>query len=170
MIRIAGPLYAKEDLGLELDNTVYALDASTVDLCLYVFPWALFRSTKSAVKLHPLLDLRGNIPTFIYISDGKLHGVNVLDILPPEAGAFYVMDRLYVDFSRLFTLQLAGDIFAPRQIQYPVPTPLFQIGMRLYPMRLKVRSTRQCFEYSRNMVVPRVFPEPLGIILRCDYR
>jgi len=85
LIRIARPLYAKEDLGLDLDNTVYALDASTIDLCLSVFPWALFRSTKSAVKLHTLLDLLGNIPTFIHISDGKLHDVNVLDILLPEA-------------------------------------------------------------------------------------
>ncbi len=114
LIRIARPLYAKEDLGLELDNTVYALDASTVDLCLSVFPWALFRSIKSAVKLHTLLDLRGNIPTCIHISDGKLHDVNVLDILPPEAGAFYVMDRGYVDFERLFTRHLAGAFFIIR--------------------------------------------------------
>ena len=80
MIRIARPLYADEDLGLDLDNTIYALDASTIDLCLSVFPWALFRSTKSAVKLHTLLDLRGNIPTFIHVSDGKMHDVNVLDM------------------------------------------------------------------------------------------
>ena len=114
LIRIARPLYAEEDLGLDLDNTVYALDASTVDLCLSVFPWALFRSTKSAVKLHTLLDLRGNIPTFIHISDGKLHDVNVLDILLPEPGAFYVMDRGYVDFERLFTLHMAGGFFIIR--------------------------------------------------------
>ena len=114
LIRIARPLYAKEDLGLELNNTVYALDSSTIDLCLSVFPWALFRSTKSAVKLHTLLDLRGNIPTFIHISDGKLHDVNVLDILLPEPGAFYIMDRAYVDFERLFTLQLAGAFFVIR--------------------------------------------------------
>jgi len=114
LIRIARPLYAEEDLGLELDNTVYALDASTIDLCLSVFPWALFRSTKSAVKLHTLLDLRGNIPTFIHVSDGKLHDVNVLDILLPEAGAFYIMDRGYLDFERLFTLQLAGAFFVIR--------------------------------------------------------
>jgi hypothetical protein len=114
LIRIARPLYADEDLGLDLDNTVYALDASTIDLCLSVFPWALFRSTKSAVKLHTLLDLRGNIPTFIHISDGKLHDVNVLDILLPEAGAFYVMDRGYVDFERLFTLHMAGSFFIIR--------------------------------------------------------
>ena len=114
LIRIARPLYAKEDLGLELDNTIYALDASTIDLCLSVFPWALFRSTKSAVKLHTLLDLRGNIPAFIHISNGKLHEVNVLDILLPEAGAFYIMDRGYVDFERLFTLHLAGAFFVIR--------------------------------------------------------
>lgn len=114
LIRTARPLYAKEDLGLDLDNTVYALDSSTIDLCLSVFPWALFRSTKSAVKLHTLLDLRGSIPTFIHISDGKLHDVNVLDILLPEAGAFYIMDRGYVDFERLFTLNMAGAFFVIR--------------------------------------------------------
>jgi len=114
LIRIARPLYANEDLGLDLDNTVYALDASTIDLCLSIFPWALFRSTKSAVKLHTLLDLRGNIPTFIHISDGKLHDVNVLDILLSEPGAFYIMDRGYVDFERLFTLHMAGSFFVIR--------------------------------------------------------
>ena len=114
MIRIARPLYADEDLGLDLDNTVYALDASTIDLCLSVFPWALFRSTKSAVKLHTLLDLRGNIPTFIHVSDGKMHDVNVLDILTPEPGAFYIMDRGYVDFERLFLLHSIGALFIIR--------------------------------------------------------
>lgn len=114
LIRIARPLYADEDLGLELDNTIYALDASTIDLCLSVFPWALFRSTKSAVKLHTLLDLRGNIPTFVHISDGKLHDINVLDILLPEAGAFYIMDRGYVDFERLFALSMTGAFFVIR--------------------------------------------------------
>jgi hypothetical protein len=114
LIRIARPLYAEDDLGLELDNTVYALDASTIDLCLSVFPWALFRATKSAVKLHTLLDLRGSIPSFIHVSDGKLHDVNVLDILAPESGAFYIMDRGYLDFERLFTLQLAGAFFVIR--------------------------------------------------------
>ena len=93
LIQTAQRLYAKEDLGLELNNTVYALDATTIDLCLSVFPWAHFRQTKAAVKLHTLLDLRGNIPSFIHISDGKLHDVTVLDILLPEPGAFYVMDR-----------------------------------------------------------------------------
>lgn len=121
LIQIARPLYAEDDLGLELDNTVYALDASTVDLCLSVFPWALFHPTKSAVKLHTLLDLRGNIPTFIHISDGKMHDVNVLDMLIPEAGAFYIMDRGYVDFKRLFTIHTAGAFFVIRaksNIQY----------------------------------------------------
>jgi len=114
LIKIARPLYAEEYLGLELDNTVYALDASTIDLCLSVFPWALFRSTRSAVKLHTLLDLRGNIPTFIHISDGKLHDVNVLDILIPEPGAFYIMDRGYLDFARLFSLDQGGAFFVIR--------------------------------------------------------
>jgi len=114
LIQIARPLYADEDLGLELDNTIYALDSTTIDLCLSVFPWAHFRSTKAAVKLHTLLDLRGNIPTFIHISDGKLHDVNVLDILIPEAGAFYIMDRGYVDFARLYALHLAGAFFVTR--------------------------------------------------------
>lgn len=114
LIKIARPLYADEDLGLDLDNTVYALDSSTISLCLSVFPWALFRSTKSAVKLHTLLDLRGNIPTFIHVSDGKLHDVKVLDILKTEPGAFYVMDRGYLDFERLFTLNQTGAFFVTR--------------------------------------------------------
>jgi len=114
LIKIARPLYAQDDLGLELDNTVYALDASTIDLCLSVFPWALFRSSKSAIKLHTLIDLRGNIPTFIHISDGKLHDVNALDILYIEPGAFYIMDRGYLDFSRLFTMDQTGAFFVIR--------------------------------------------------------
>ena len=114
LIKMAWPLYAQEDLGLDLDNTIYALDASTIDLCLSVFSWALFRSTRSAVILHTLLDLRGNIPTFIHISDGKLHDVKVLDLLIPEPGAFYIMDRGYLDFGRLFTLNQAGAFFVIR--------------------------------------------------------
>lgn len=114
LIKLARPLYAEEDLGFDLDQTVYALDASTIDLCLSLFPWAHFRSTKSAVKLHTLLDVRGNIPTFLHISDGKLHDVNVLDILLPEPGAFYIMDRGYLDFKRLFTLTQAGAFFVIR--------------------------------------------------------
>jgi len=114
LIRIARRLYAKEPLGLELDNTVYALDSTTIDLCLALFPWASFRSTKAAIKLHTLLDLRGAIPSFIHISDGKLHDVNALDLLIPEAGAFYVMDRGYLDFARLYILHQAGSFFVTR--------------------------------------------------------
>ena len=105
LIGIARPLYADEDLGLDLDHAVYALDSSTIDLCLSVFPWARFRSTKSGVKLHTLLDLRGSIPTFLHISNANLHDVNALDLLAPEPGAFYVMDRGYVDFRRLFAME-----------------------------------------------------------------
>ena len=114
LIRIARPLHADDDLGLELDNTVFALDASTIDLCLSVFPWALFRSTKSGVKLHALLDLRGSIPAFVHVSHAKLGDVNVLDLLLPEPGAFYVMDRAYLDFGRLNTLHCAGSFFVIR--------------------------------------------------------
>lgn len=101
LIARARALYASESFGVDLDHTVYALDATTIDLCLSMFPWAEFRSTKAAVKLHTLLDLRGAIPSFIHISDGKLHDVNVLDLLLPEPGAFYIMDRGYLDFARI---------------------------------------------------------------------
>jgi len=115
LIRMARELYADEVLPeLEGIDTVYALDSSTIDLCLSVFPWAPFRSTKAAIKLHTLLDLRGNIPSFIFISDGKMHDVNILDHLAPEAGAFYVMDRGYVDFERLAKLDDAGSFFVTR--------------------------------------------------------
>ena len=114
LIDQARKLYAQEDLELQLSNTVYALDSTTIDLCLSVFPWAHFRSTKAAVKMHTLLDLRGSIPSFIHISDGKLHDVHALDLLIPEAGAFYVMDRGYVDFARLHVLHLAGSFFVTR--------------------------------------------------------
>ena len=110
----ARKLYAGTDLGLDLANTVYALDSTTIDLCLSVFPWAHFRTTKSAVKMHTLLDLRGNIPSFIHISDGKLHDVNALDLLTPEPGAIYVMDRGYVDFTRLHRLHQSGAFFVTR--------------------------------------------------------
>jgi Domain of unknown function (DUF4372)/Transposase DDE domain len=108
LIRRARKLYCDDDLGLDLTNTVYALDSTTIDLCLSLFDWAPFRSTKAAVKMHTLLDLRGAIPAFIHISDGKMADVNVLDILPVEAGAFYIMDRGYLDFARLYKLHQAG--------------------------------------------------------------
>jgi hypothetical protein len=114
LIRRARKLYSGDALGVDLDSTVYALDSSTIDLCLSLFDWAPFRSTKAAIKLHTLLDLRGAIPAFIHISDGKLHDVNVLDMLSFEAGAFYVMDRGYVDFERLYALHQAGAFFVTR--------------------------------------------------------
>ena len=115
LIRRARKLYSDTDLiGLDLKNTVYALDATTIDLCLSLFHWAPFRKAKGAVKLHTLLDLRGAIPAFIHISDGKMHEVNVLDFMPIEAGAFYVMDRGYLDFSRLYGLHQAGGFFVTR--------------------------------------------------------
>lgn len=117
LIARAKALYAQDPSVLELDASVYALDSTTIDLCLSLFDWAPFRATKAAVKLHTLLDLRGSIPTFLHISDGKLHDVNVLDILPVEAGAFYVMDRGYVDFTRLYAMHQAGAFFVTRAKQ-----------------------------------------------------
>jgi len=114
LIRRARKLYRDEDLGLDLDATIYALDSTTIDLCLSLFDWAPFRSTKAAIKLHTLLDLRGSIPSFIHISDGKMHDVRVLDVLPIEAGAFYVMDRGYLDFERLYGLGQQGAFYVTR--------------------------------------------------------
>ena len=114
LIEQARKLYAGDRFGIELENTTYALDSTTIDLCLSLFPWALFRTTKSAVKMHTLLDLRGNIPSFIHISDGKLGDVNILDLLVLEAGAIYVMDRGYLDFTRLYALHQAQAFFVTR--------------------------------------------------------
>ena len=115
LIHVARNAHVDDTLpGLAARDTVYALDSSTIDLCLSLFPWARFRRTKGAVKLHTLLDLRGNIPAFIHVSDGKLHDVNVLDMLLPEAGSFYVMDRAYLDFERLHHLHLCGAFFVLR--------------------------------------------------------
>jgi hypothetical protein len=114
LIHTARQLYASDSFAVELEQTVYALDTTTIDLCLSVFPWARFRSTKAAVKMHTLLDLRGNIPTFIHLSDGKLHEVNVLDIWIPEAGSFYIMDRGFTDFARWYVLHQAQAFFVIR--------------------------------------------------------
>ena len=114
LIRRARRLYFEDDIGLELSNTVYALDSTTIDLCLSLFPWADFRSTKAAVKMHTLLDLRGPIPSFIHISKGKMGDAKALDLIVPEAGAIYVMDRGYVDFTRLHALHEAGAFFVTR--------------------------------------------------------
>jgi len=114
LIGIARPLYAQDPIGLDLNETLYALDSTTIDLCLSLFPWAKFRQHKAAVKMHTLLDLHGNIPTFIGITDGKVHDVNILDEILPEVGAFYVMDRAYVDFERLFVFTLCSAFFVVR--------------------------------------------------------
>ena len=114
LIHQARDLYSNDDFGLELDETVYALDSTTIDLCLSLFPWASFRKTKGAIKLHTLLDLRGSIPVFIEITEGKFHDVNILDILIPEPGSFYIMDRGYIDFERLYTLHSYKSIFVIR--------------------------------------------------------
>lgn len=114
LIQTARRLYAEDSFGLELKHTVYALDSTTIDLCLAIFPWARFRKHKGAVKLHTLIDLRGNIPTFIHISDGKLHDVNILDQMVFEAGSFYVMDRGYIDFARLYVLHQAQAFYVTR--------------------------------------------------------
>jgi Domain of unknown function (DUF4372)/Transposase DDE domain len=114
LIAIARPLYAQDPIGIDLNESLYALDSTTIDLCLSLFPWAKFRQHKAAVKMHTLLDLHGNIPTFIRITDGKVHDVNVLDEIFPEAGAFYVMDRGYVDFERLFVFTLCSAFFVVR--------------------------------------------------------
>src|SRR5699024_3070648 len=114
LITRARKLYAQDPLGVALDDTVYALDATTIDLCLSVFNWAPFRKTKAAIKLHTLLDLRGSIPSFIHITSGKVHDVNILDVLTIESGAFYVMDRGYLDFKRLYRMHTAGAFFVTR--------------------------------------------------------
>ena len=114
LIRIARPLYARDPIGVDLSQSLYALDSTTIDLCLSLFPWAKFRRYKAAVKMHTLLDLHGNIPTFIRITDGKTHDVNILEELLPEPGAFYVMDRAYVDFQRLFVFTLCSSFFVVR--------------------------------------------------------
>jgi hypothetical protein len=114
LISIARPLYADDPIGVDLDQSLYALDSTTIDLCLSLFPWARFRKHKAAVKMHTLLDLHGNIPTFISITDGKVHDVNILDEILPEAGSFYVMDRGYIDFERLYKFTLSSAFFVVR--------------------------------------------------------
>ncbi len=137
LIRQARQFYAGEDFGIQLDQTVYALDATIIDLCLSVFPWAKFRQSKAAVKLHTLLDLRGTIPTFVSITDGKVHKVNILDRLAAEIGAIYIMDRGYLDFERLFTLNLASAFFIIRAKS--------NTGLRrLYSMPVDKSSGLQC--------------------------
>ena len=152
----ARALYAKEPSLLDIDASVYALDSTTIDLCLSLFEWAPFRSTKAAIKLHTLLDLRGTIPAFIHISDGKLHDVNVLDILPVEAGAFYVMDRGYVDFARLYAMHQAGAFFVTRakagmdaRRVYSAPTD--RTSGVICDQRVKLNGSRSAKNYPEHL-------------------
>jgi len=137
LIHEARSLYAGTDFGLELQETVYALDSSTIDLCLSMFPWARFRETKSAVKMHTLLDLRGSIPNFIWITDGKVHDVNALDYLVPEPGSIYVMDRAYLDFQRLYHMHQCSAIFV---IRSKINTGL----RRLYSQEIDKKTNVRC--------------------------
>lgn len=163
LIRIARRLDVEEGFAVDLDNTAYALDASTIDLCLSLFPWAPSCRTKAAVKLHTLLDLRGNIPTFIQISDGKLRDVNVLDLLTPEPGAFSIMDRGYLDFARLYRLALVGAFFlirAKSNTQY----------RRLYSRPVDTSTGLKCDQTIRltGAHTPRYYPEKLRRIKYYD--
>jgi len=156
LIARAHELYATEATGLELDATVYALDSTTIDLCLSLFDWAPFRSTKAAVKMHTLLDLRGNIPSFIHISDGKMGDVNVLDILPIEAGAFYVMDRGYLDFGRLFAMHQAGAFFVTRakrgmNAQRVYSTPTDRATGVVCDQKIRLNGYRVSKDYSEHL-------------------
>lgn len=164
LIHTARDLYLNDDFGVELENTVYALDATTIDLCLSLFPWARFRKTKAGIKLHTLLDLRGSIPTFIEITEALLHDVNILDILVGEPGSFYVMDRGYLDFARLYSWKLCGAFFIVRAkknlkfrrlYSHPVDkstglrcdqTIVLTISFKDYPGNLR----RICFYDSEN--------------------
>src|SRR5439155_8115057 len=128
LIGVARSLHAEDPIGVELDDALYALDSTTIALCLSLFPWAKFRKTKGAVKMHTLLDLRGNIPTFIGITDGKVHDVNILDQIVPEAGAFYVIDRGYLDFKRLFVFTLCSSFFVTRTKENAAPAALLARG------------------------------------------
>jgi hypothetical protein len=129
LIATARRLYARDPMGVDLDQSLNALDSTTIDLCLALFPWARFRHRKAAVKMHTLLDLRGNIPAFVHITDGKVHDVNVLDQIVPEAGAFYVVDRGYIDFERLLALTLSAAFLVVRtKSKNLAPAPLLASG------------------------------------------
>jgi Transposase DDE domain len=167
LIQTARKLYAEDSFGLELAHTVYALDSTTIDLCLALFPWARFRKRKGAVKLHTLLDLRGNIPAFIHISDGKLHDVNILDRIAFEAGSFYVMDRGYIDFARLYALHLSQAFFVTRakaNLRY----------RRIYSRPVDKTTGLRCDQTIR-LTGPQAsqdYPGPVatGKVLRCQKR
>jgi hypothetical protein len=142
LIGIARPLHARDPIGVDLEQSLYALDSTTIDLCLSLFPWAKFRRRKAAVKMHTLLDLHGNIPTFIRVTSGDVHEVNILDEIMPEAGAFYVMDRGYIDFQRLFVFTLSSAFFVVRTNRLPRPTEgrfdLARLGPSVSPRILRL--------------------------------
>ena len=156
LIREARSLYQGESFGLELDQTVYALDATTIDLCLSLFPWAQFRRRKSAVKLHTLLDLRGSIPSVVIVTGGQVHEVNILDQLIWEPGAIYLMDRGYLDFKRLYRIQLSGAFFVTRAKKR------FDCR-RLYSQAINKKAGLQCDQIVvlNNPVPKRGYPERL---------
>jgi Domain of unknown function (DUF4372)/Transposase DDE domain len=163
LIAIARPLYARDLLGIDLEQSLYALDSTTIDLCLSLFPWARFRKHKAAVKLHTLLDLHGNIPTFIRITDGKVHDVNILDEIMPEPGAFYVMDRGYIDFERLFVLTLSAAFFVVRTKSNVL---LQRRYSRAVDKRTGVRSDQTVILASFESA--SVYPDPLRRVSYCD--
>ena len=163
LIGIARPLYANEPIGLDLKQTIYAFDATTIDLCLSVYPWAPFRAAKAAIKLHTLLDVRGSIPSFIHVSDGKTHEVNVLDLLTPEPGAFYLLDRGYTDFDRLHALHAAGSFFvirAKRNLRFKrrYSQPVDRVGTKVLCDQigtLEIYYSRQGYPSAVRRVVVR---------------
>jgi IS4 transposase len=163
LINIARPLYLKDDFGLELDRTVYALDSTTIDLCLSLFPWAKFRKRKGAVKLHTLLDLHGSIPTIIFITHGKIQDVNILDRLLMEPGAIYLMDRGYLDFSRLYAIHQARAFFVIR-------TKINSSFNRLYSQEVDKSTGVQCDQIVTlaNYCAKRDYPEKLRRIRFLD--
>jgi hypothetical protein len=163
LIATARGLYAQESMGVDLDQSLYALDSTTIDLCLTLFPWARFRRRKAAVKMHTLLNLRGNIPTFIRITDGKVHDVNILDAIVPEAGAFYVMDRGYIDFERLFVLTLSSAFFVVRTKSNVL---LQRRYSHLVDKSTGVRSDQTVVLSSYESA--SVYPDPLRRVNYCD--
>jgi Domain of unknown function (DUF4372)/Transposase DDE domain len=163
LIHKARQLYAKEPFGVELEQTTYALDATTIDLCLSLFPWARFRKHKGAVKLHTLLDLRGNIPTIIFITHAKIHEVNILDQIPFEAGAIYIVDRAYVDYARLYRIHQASAFFVTRARSN------FQLK-RLYSQPVDKSLGVQCDQtvVLQSFYPKKYYPEKLRRIRYCD--
>jgi hypothetical protein len=165
LVGIARPLYASDPIGVELDQSLYALDSTTIDLCLSLFPWAKFRKHKAAVKMHTLLDLHGNIPTFISITDGKVHDVNLLDDILPEAGAFYVMDRGYVDFERLYIFTLSAAFFVVR-------TKSNVLLQRRYSHPVD-KATGVCSDHTVILTAidsAKVYPDPLRRVSYLDVK